>query len=603
VTDTAADVPLLVLGPLIRHVSETTVTVWMETGHPARVSVRTASHRGDATTFTVHGHHYAVVDVTGLPPGSAEPYEVWVEDADVGPSHPTQQDIQQQDPQQGPQEAARKAWPPPRSGFPPSTLRTLDPSRPLRLVFGSCRESLPHDHVTNRRYGVDALRGLSLRLAQEGPPGPDDPTRTAWPSMLLFLGDQVYADETSNGMRDFIASRRDIAVPPGEEIADYDEYAYLYRLAWTEPTVRWLLSTLPSAMVFDDHDVRDDWNTSHTWREQMHAHSWWHHRIVGGLASYWVYQHLGNLSPAERRDDRVWRDVQEASAAGRDAGEVLDTFGDCADADPGCYRWSYARDIGGTRLVVIDSRAGRVLDPERRAMLDDDEERWLEGQMTGGHDHLLLATSLPFLLPIGLHHMEAWNEAVAGGAWGDRHRGWGEAIRQTFDLEHWAAFQRSFQRLAALSADVAAGRRGSAPATVMWLAGDVHHSYLAEALLPAAGDAGGNPGGDRSPEQAQGRLLQAVCSPIRNPLPRSMRFVTAALAYGLANAMGIAVARSAKVPAPPWRWKVRCGPWFDNSLATLDLDGRHATLSWQGAVEGPSDDTLRWRRLHRIRLS
>jgi len=599
VTDTAADVPLLVLGPLIRHVSETTVTVWMETGHPARVSVRTASHRGDATTFTVHGHHYAVVDVTGLPPGSAEPYEVWVEDADVGPSHPTQQDIQQQDPQQ----AARKAWPPPRSGFPPSTLRTLDPSRPLRLVFGSCRESLPHDHVTNRRYGVDALRGLSLRLAQEGPPGPDDPTRTAWPSMLLFLGDQVYADETSNGMRDFIASRRDIAVPPGEEIADYDEYAYLYRLAWTEPTVRWLLSTLPSAMVFDDHDVRDDWNTSHTWREQMHAHSWWHHRIVGGLASYWVYQHLGNLSPAERRDDRVWRDVQEASAAGRDAGEVLDTFGDCADADPGCYRWSYARDIGGTRLVVIDSRAGRVLDPERRAMLDDDEERWLEGQMTGGHDHLLLATSLPFLLPIGLHHMEAWNEAVAGGAWGDRHRGWGEAIRQTFDLEHWAAFQRSFQRLAALSADVAAGRRGSAPATVMWLAGDVHHSYLAEALLPAAGDAGGNPGGDRSPEQAQGRLLQAVCSPIRNPLPRSMRFVTAALAYGLANAMGIAVARSAKVPAPPWRWKVRCGPWFDNSLATLDLDGRHATLSWQGAVEGPSDDTLRWRRLHRIRLS
>jgi hypothetical protein len=82
-----------------------------------------------------------------------------------------------------------------------------------------------------------------------------------------------------------------------------------------------------------------------------------------------------------------------------------------------------------------------------------------------------------------------------------------------------------------------------------------------------------------------------------------MRFVTAALAYGVANAMGIAVARSAKVPAPPWRWKVRCGPWFDNSLATLDLDGRHASISWQGAVEGPSDDTLRWRRLHHVRLS
>ena len=65
--------------------------------------------------------------------------------------------------------------------------------------------------------------------------------------MLLFLGDQVYADETSDAMRDFIASRRDIETPPGEELADYEEYAHLYRLAWTEPSIRWLLSTCSSA--------------------------------------------------------------------------------------------------------------------------------------------------------------------------------------------------------------------------------------------------------------------------------------------------------------------------------------------------------------------
>ena len=389
-------------------------------------------------------------------------------------------------------------------------------------------------------------------------------------------------------MREFIAARRDIDQPPGEELEDYEEYAHLYFLAWTEPAVRWVLSTVSSAMIFDDHDIRDDWNTSRAWREQMAATSWWQGRIVGGLGSYWVHQHLGNLSPEEREDDPVWREVQVAAKGGEDVGDVLDEFAARADADPTCYRWSFVRDLGGTRLVVIDTRAGRILDPDARSMLDEDELSWLEGLMTGGHDHLLLGTSLPFLLPMGLNSLEAWNEAVAGGAWGERHRGWGENVRQSFDLEHWGAFQQTFQRLARLSADVAAGRRGPAPATVMWLSGDVHHSYLAEAELPA-----GTPG----------RLLQAVCSPIRNPLPRPMRYVTAALAYGVAAAVGAAVARSAKVPDPPWTWKVTRGPWFDNSLATLDLDGRHATLAWESALEGPTESTVRWRTVHRTRLS
>jgi hypothetical protein len=53
-------------------------------------------------------------------------------------------------------------------------------------------------------------------------------------------------------------------------------------------------------MIFDDHDIRDDWNASLSWKKKMEPTSWWHERIVAGLASYWVYQHLGNLSPQER---------------------------------------------------------------------------------------------------------------------------------------------------------------------------------------------------------------------------------------------------------------------------------------------------------------
>ena len=208
-----------------------------------------------------------------------------------------------------------------------------------------------------------------------------------------------------------------------KELKDYEEYAHLYKLAWSDPANRWLLSTLPSAMIFDDHDIRDDWNTSQSWKEEMEATTWWHGRIVAGLASYWVYQHLGNMTPAERAEDEIWqRDRRRTTATDElDASAMLDAFAERADQQPETYRWSYARDFGDqARLVVIDSRAARVLDPANRSILDDSEMAWLDEQMRGDVDHLLIGTSLPFLLVAGLHYVEACSEALAEGGWGRR---------------------------------------------------------------------------------------------------------------------------------------------------------------------------------------
>ncbi len=285
---------------------------------------------------------------------------------------------------------------------------------------------------------------------------------------MLFLGDQVYADETSDEMQAFIADRRGLEEPPGTELKDFEEYTHLYELAWTEPTNRWLLSTLPSAMIFDDHDIRDDWNTSADWRRDIAALPWWHDRIVGGLASYWIYQHLGNLSPAERADDEIWAQIVAAQAAGeqRDWGQVLDAFAERADEHPDTYRWSYARDIGASRVIVIDSRAARVLQPSRRSIIDDDELAWFDAQLQGGFHHVIIGTSLPFMLSRGLHSFVAWNEAVSSGVWGARAAVLGEKLRRAVDLELWAAFHDGFQQVSAIVSEVAAGGRGEAPGSV-----------------------------------------------------------------------------------------------------------------------------------------
>ncbi|MEJ7833523.1 MAG: alkaline phosphatase D family protein [Nocardioides sp.] len=548
----------LVLGPLLRHVDATSAAIWVETEEAAAVTVTAGRHRAEARTFGVHGHHYALVALEGLEPASKTAYAVHVDGEQV--------------------------WPEPDTAFPPSLIATLDPAKPLRLAFGSCRTSVSHDEVGNKTHGVDALRAYALRMAgitdASRDDDPDPGAEARWPDLVLFLGDQVYADETTDEMREFIEARRNIEQEPGTELKDYEEYAHLYKLAWSDPVNRWLLSTVPSAMIFDDHDIRDDWNTSQEWKDAMNATDWWRERIVAGLASYWVHQHLGNLTPPERADDAMWtRIAAHDGDAEYDASELLDAFAERADSEPSSYRWSFARKFGDqARLVVIDSRAARVLEPEHRCLLDDEELAWLDEQMRGDVDHLLVGTSLPFLLAPGLHYVEAFSEALAGGAWGPRLGTAGEKVRRAVDLEHWGAFQSAFQQVAQMSLSVARGERGRAPDTVTFLSGDVHHSYVSEAR-PTRRERRGRP-------ELQSRILQAVCSPIRNPLARKWRYATAFLSYGVAGPIGHVVARSAKVPRAPLTWKRTLGPWFDNNLATLEVTGDGLRIWWAtGVVE------------------
>jgi hypothetical protein len=110
--------------------------------------------------------------------------------------------------------------------------------------------------------------------------------------------------------------------------------------------------------------------------------------------------------------------------------------------------------IGKIRFMM-DSRGGRVLDESRRSMVDDEEWAWIEDKATGHFDHLLLGTSLPVLLGPGMHLLQAWNEAVCAGVWGEG----AKRLRRSQDLDHWASFHDSFVALTSLIQRVASGER------------------------------------------------------------------------------------------------------------------------------------------------
>lgn len=534
----------LILGPILRYVDATSATVWVETNVPCEVEILGRRVR----TFHVDGHHYALVTIRSLPPGSAESYEVHLD--------------------------GTRRWPPRDWTLPASRIQTLPQDLPIKIMWGSCRVAAPQeppytfDHEQDERgAGVDALDAAARRMTTESP--------ETWPRLLLLIGDQVYADEVSPATKGLIRSRRDPAGEPGdEEVLDFEEYTLLYREAWSQPVMRWLLSTIPSAMIFDDHDVHDDWNTSAAWIEDMRRSDWWEQRIVAALSSYWVYQHLGNLSPDQLDRDPLYARVLAAN----DAGPVLDEFATAVDREGGGRLWSFSRMLGSTRLVVIDAREGRVLNDGRREMIDDDEWAWLERELTGDHDHVLVASTLPILLAPTLHYLEAWNEAVCAGAWGRWAVGLSERLRRAADLEHWAAFQDSFHRMIALLTEVAAGHRGRPPASIVMLGGDVHQAYLETvAFRPSAG--------------VSSAVYQAVCSPFRNQLGRrERRALRIARRSRLMGLMVRRLAHAAGVRDPNVRWRVLQPPTWRNQLGWLTLHRRELRLTIESTREGPEPE-------------
>ncbi|GIM83089.1 alkaline phosphatase D family protein [Salinispora arenicola] len=547
----------LLVGPLLRRVVGTQATIWVETSAPAVVTVRTADGAtGTAATFSAYQHHYALVVVSGLVPGTASTYEVLLDGEPVWP-------------QRGP--------------YQPSVIRTRaadDRDQPVHLAFGSCRETT--QRATARRLPPDALDAYARRLAADFDPAD-------LPDLLLLLGDQVYADETSPTVRRLLSRRRQRpAGAPVDQVVSFDEYTKLYLESWGDPEIRWLLSTVPTVMIFDDHEIVDDWNTSAAWRADARAQPWWAERIGSGLASYWVYQHLGNLSPEEIAADPVHTKVTTAE----DATEVLREFGRQVDRESDLahdperwravqYQWSFALDIGRTRLVMLDNRCSRVLASGQRAILPPGEWSWLVDQAHGTYDHLVVGCSLPWLLPPSIHHVEAWNEKLA-----DSPRRWvadaAEKLRRALDLEHWAAFRRSFDALGALFARIGGGTpdepgrhpdtgpTSAAPASISVLGGDVHHSYVARARF--------------ADSSVVTPVHQLTCSPIHNQVPAGMRpMMRLGWSPGLAVAAR-ALARTAGVRRPSLTWTKLAGPYFGNAIGALRHDGCRAEVTIEGTT-------------------
>ena len=319
--------PELLLGPMLRYAGSTeSATFWLETSASCEVEI--LGRR--TSTFAVEGHHYALLLVEELDPGSVTPYEVLAE---------------------------RRARLASRDERPRPVVRTRNHERHARLAFGSCRVGDPQP--TNL--------GAEWPERHPGPRG----------RRALDVSRSSFSGGESNGLTRCSSSATRCTQTRSHRRRSHSSGKARDRTS--RPASRWPTSRSTRAsignpggaghplaaldraehMIFDDHDVHDDWNISWLWVQEMRRTKPGGSRVIGAFMAYWLYQHLGNLSPPElEEDDDAIPQVEVAETPDR----CFATCAHVADRESAASRWAYYRDFGrhATRRPGLSRRARAV---------------------------------------------------------------------------------------------------------------------------------------------------------------------------------------------------------------------------------------------------
>ena len=153
----------------------------------------------------------------------------------------------------------------------------------------------------------------------------------------------------------------------GSRVAARQRRWYAAELAGLEaarralPAVRRVLANVPTYMIFDDHDVTDDWNLTREWHDQVWSSRGGRRVVANALAAYWAFQGWGNAP--ESFDEQFLAVV--AAGPGEDRfDQTLWSFN----------RWSYHAPTDPP-MLVLDTRTQRAFDSQRGAarLLGDTE--------------------------------------------------------------------------------------------------------------------------------------------------------------------------------------------------------------------------------------
>ncbi|GHO42972.1 alkaline phosphatase D family protein [Ktedonospora formicarum] len=469
---------LPLVGPIVRATTTSEAIIWAEFAYPCKVTVTayplhtpsSGAIHTTVSTLRAGGHFYAVARLNGLTPATWYTYELHTlpEATSTIPSNAQL-----------------------RQCFRTFAASNIEQKSSLRIAYGSCRKL---DHPEK-----DTLTAFGSWLEEHFEQRDD-----LWPHVLLMIGDQIYADQPPP----------DLASQVNPVASRFEEFTTLYKHAWTyDQGIRQVLAMLPTYMIFDDHEITNNWNAAPNWQQQA-LRNGQEQTIVDGLVAYWLYQGWGNLPSNATTPHPLLALTQAAQESGEDALEALRYSIRTTLSETTHIPWHYSIATSPSIFVTntrTERTSGLAANDERiyapTSILGDEQMQDFQSWLDDNPDAVtLLVSSVPLLLPplIGLVEYYAgqrlWSaqRGIRGclGRWLAQLQ---IKVAEKASFDHWPLYAASWRALLTMLNQ----RQGIS----LILSGDVHFSYAVSA--------------ETSAEQMS--LLQFVCTPFQNALSSSDR--------------------------------------------------------------------------------
>ncbi|MBF2065114.1 MAG: hypothetical protein IGS39_11935 [Calothrix sp. C42_A2020_038] len=289
------------------------------------------------------------------------------------------------------------------------------------------------------------------------------------------------------------------------------EIKYLKEFLSTLKGVRRALANIPTYMIFDDHEITDDWNLNMAWCERVLSKPLGRRVIQNGLLAYTICQAWGN-TPKQFINNQagvaLLKALQTWSASGgQDSASELEitsrvglpTVTEIKNTNPrrlphsdNSIKWDYTVKGPGYEVILLDTRTWRGFPGEEfdfpELLSDEALEQQLEETPNDNKVTIIISPSpvigLPFLEGIQ-KSAKALAEKFGTAAWG-------------FDPEAWGLQAKAFEKFIARLAL----RTPRQTSRIVLLSGDVHYSFSA-------------------------RLQYSATQPFEHPLPANPQLVVA----------------------------------------------------------------------------
>ena len=185
---------------------------------------------------------------------------------------------------------------------------------------------------------------------------------------------------------------------PALRIKGSEEFNRLHRLEWCYqdlPKIRRILANIPTYMIFDDHEVTDDWNITYLWQKLTRGNSLGRSVTRNAIAAFTICQYWGNDPRACRGNSlpsqvldtigALFADATETSPGPSDAAATqLEKWFDLtllpdspivpAPTDPSAtsrMRWDFRYDGPSFEVLALDSRTWRGAETDANDLLKE----------------------------------------------------------------------------------------------------------------------------------------------------------------------------------------------------------------------------------------